>query len=181
VSAQNDARLTARDRKLAALLTVGLTDEAAGAKLGVSRRTVTRTKAKPGFRRLVDGLRDDAADRIVGALGEVAAEAVGTLRALLVAPGAAVQLGAVRTALEFLIRGREHAELARRIGDLERANDDPLPADAAGTGRGDPAGEPAGPGNAGPADAEPGTGAAGGGPVAGGAHPGAAAADAGGV
>lgn len=178
--APNDAKLAPRDRELAALLATGLSEPEAAARLHISRATVTRTKQKPGFRELVYAIRDDAADRIVGALGEVAADAVSTLRALLSAPSPAVKLGAVRTALEFLIRGREHAELARRIADLERADDSDTTGEA-GAGADDPPGESAEPSHPGATPAEPGAGATPGRPVAGGAHPGAAFPHAGGV
>src|SRR5690242_14463046 len=95
--------LSSRDRELAALLATGLTEVEAAARLNVAAVTVKRTKLKPGFREYVDAIRDDTAQRVVDALGTTATEAVTTLRALLASKSESVQLGAVRTALEYLI------------------------------------------------------------------------------
>lgn len=177
----NAAKLTQRDRQLAALLASGMTDEAAAQKIGVSRSTVTRTKAKAGFRELVSAIRDEAAERLVAVLGSIAVEAVVALRGLIASPSPTVRLGAVRANLEFFLRGREHTELTRRIADLEHADDDSLPPDAPGAAAGVAPGGATGPADAGTPPGGPGPGTAECRPVAGNAPPQPSAAHDGGV
>src|SRR4051812_18583940 len=118
------AKLSARDRQLAALLASGMTREEAGAQLKLSVSTVQRTMAKPGFAALVDSIRDEATEAGVDALRGLFSATVVRLGELVQSTNQMVALGGCRTVLEYLIRYREHAAGSRRLAELEREEDE---------------------------------------------------------
>ena len=135
-----------RERELAARLAAGQTYAEAGKALGMSERTISRCMTRSEFRALVDAIRDERVEAVVGSLGDASAEAIATLRRLLAEQSPMVRLGAVRTILEFLLRGREHVDLARRVADLERSDESAGPGEEAGS---DADRDPDGPADAG--------------------------------
>lgn len=169
--------LRGREGELVALLADGLTCGEAAKWMGVGLRTVERYAARPDTKRAVKELRDRRAADLIGGLGAAGGEAVATLRSLMANAPPGVKLGAARSVLEFLLKGRELVELAARVADLEQA-DAADAGDSAGEAGGGPEGGPAGGGHpvedqggpGGGADAggdDPGPVAAGLGPLAG--------------
>lgn len=112
--------LKGRERELAALLASGCRHTTAAEQLGVKLRTVERWAVKAEVKRLIAEFRDDRVQGVIDRLGDAGNDAVTTLRALLKSKSGMVQLGAARALLEYLLRGREHVELNRRVADLER-------------------------------------------------------------
>ena len=108
------------DEALLVTLACGATVENAARTAGMSVRTAQRRLAEPAFRKRLQDLRTDMAQRTGGMLTAAGMEAVKTLISLQDAAIAApVRLGAARTVLEFSIKLRETNELAERIAALE--------------------------------------------------------------
>jgi len=118
------------DEALLLALACGASVENAARTAGMSARTAQRRLAEPAFRKRLQDLRTDMAQRTGGMLTAAGMEAVKTLISLqdgsIAAP---VRLGAARTVLEFGIKLRENNELAERIAALE-AQAAPPPAGA---------------------------------------------------
>ena len=118
------------DEALLLALACGASVENAARIAGMSARTAQRRLAEPAFRKRLQDLRTDMAQRTGGMLTAAGMEAVKTLISLqdgsIAAP---VRLGAARTVLEFGIKLRENNELAERIAALE-AQAAPPPAGA---------------------------------------------------
>jgi hypothetical protein len=118
------------DEALLLALACGASVENAARTAGLSARTAQRRLAEPAFRKRLQDLRTDMAQRTGGMLTAAGMEAVKTLISLqdgsIAAP---VRLGAARTVLEFGIKLRENNELAERIAALE-AQAAPPPAGA---------------------------------------------------
>jgi hypothetical protein len=108
------------DEVLLLALACGASVENAARTAGMSVRTAQRRLAEPAFRKRLQDLRIDMAQRTGGMLTAAGMEAVKTLISLqdgsIAAP---VRLGAARTVLEFGIKLRENNELAERIAALE--------------------------------------------------------------
>jgi hypothetical protein len=101
-------------------LACGATVESAARTAGVSERTAFRRREDPEFRRRLERLRLDMAQRGAAMLTAAAMEAVKTLVDLLQSSKpAAARLGAARAILELGVRHREAAELSERIAALE--------------------------------------------------------------
>lgn len=117
-------RGTKSDALIAAALAAGATHEAAALAAGVSLRTVARRVADPAFRRAVDAEQDGILERFVGGAAGKLGAVLDRLAVLTESPKDLVALGACRTLADILIRVREHASLARRLRELERAADE---------------------------------------------------------
>lgn len=175
--------LRGREAEAVVLLADGLSNPEAAKWLNVGLRTVERFAALPETRRAVKELRDRRAADLVGGLTTAGSEAVGVLRQLMTSAPPGVRLGAARSVLEFLLKGRELVELAGRVAELEAGADErPGAGDSAGEAGGGPAGGPgggpdAGGGAGGPGERVP-AGEDAGRPVAGGTAEDSAATDA---
>jgi hypothetical protein len=117
------------DGVLIAALAAGRTTAEAAILAGVSESTVFRRKRNRKFRRAVDQARTEVLERAVGQLTDGTTEAVAELRTLVKgAESETVKLGAIRTALEFAIRGRDMLGLSRELdrlrAEVERAKDE---------------------------------------------------------
>ena len=117
------------DEALLVALACGASVENAARAAGMSPRTAQRRLAEPAFRKRLQDLRTDMAQRTGGMLTAAGMEAVKTLISLQDGSiAAAVRLGAARTVLEFGIKLRENNELAERIAALEAQAAPPPPA-----------------------------------------------------
>ena len=147
-------KLNARDRQIAALVAAGQTYGETATRLGLSERTVCRAMSRDAVRKLVDSIRDERVSAVVGTLGELSGTAAATLQGLMESGTQAVKLGAARAVFDYLIRGREHAQLAREIAELRKQCEEPaFGSDPAPEDRGGPADHAEGAGDAGgPAD-----------------------------
>ncbi len=116
----DDGDGNAADDRLALLLARGATKRHAARECGINVRTVYRRLERPEFRARVEHFRNEMLSQAVGRLTSIARKAVGTLEALLEDPNSTVRLGAARTVLTGLIDVQEHAEMARRLEELER-------------------------------------------------------------
>jgi hypothetical protein len=136
-------RKSAADALLAASLAAGASQEEAATAAGVSVRTVARRLADPAFRRLVDRAQDALLERFAGGMAGRLGSVLDRLAELVGSAKEVVALGACRTLADVLIRVREHTGLARRLGELERAADEPDgPAEGGGEEDGGPPDEP---------------------------------------
>jgi tRNA A37 N6-isopentenylltransferase MiaA len=109
-----------KDEVLILALACGATIEAAARQAGVSESTAYRRREDPTFRRRLQALRSDMAQRTTGMLTAAGMESVKTLLELQkpnVPPAA--RLGAARTVLELGMKMREFNELEERIAALE--------------------------------------------------------------
>ena len=101
-------------------LACGATQETAGQKAGLSRRTVARRLEEPDFRKRLEALRADMVQRATAMLTAAALEAVKTLLALQDATTpASTRLGAARTVIELGMKLREETDLSQRLTALE--------------------------------------------------------------
>jgi hypothetical protein len=113
------SRGRAEERLLNALAAGRSVREAARAA-AISERTAYRRLANPGFQKRLAALRDELITSALAELVGCASEAVCTLKGLLEAADARVQLGAVRTVLEQVLKLREALSLEQRLTELER-------------------------------------------------------------
>jgi hypothetical protein len=114
------------EEALLQVLACGATAESAASKCGVSRRTVCRRLEDPDFRRRLQKLRAEIAQRTSGALTAASTEAVRTLLELLkAAHSGTVRLGAARATLELGMKLRENVEFETRLAALEAATERP--------------------------------------------------------
>jgi hypothetical protein len=113
------------DSALVAALAAGLTVPKAAEQAGVSERTVYRRLKDGDFRAKVDQARTEAVSRTVGKLADLGTEAVDGVKALAnSATSESVKLGALRTILEYLLRGHEQYTLARQVEELKKQIDE---------------------------------------------------------
>ncbi len=108
------------DDALALDLAAGATRDDAARKAGVSPRTVFRRLADPAFRRKVEAARAELLERTVARLASLGPDSADTLQGLLQSADEKTRLGAVRTALEFMLRGHELHTLVRQVEELRR-------------------------------------------------------------
>jgi hypothetical protein len=109
------------DEAFLTAMACGATVESAARSAGISLRTATRRRADPDFQQRVRRIQSDIVERATGALTAISTEAVKALHALLQpSVPAAARLGAIRTALEMVIKFRENADFAGRIEALEQ-------------------------------------------------------------
>jgi hypothetical protein len=109
------------DHLILAALACGATMDQAGAKAGVSGRTVRRRLSQPGFRRKLNKFRSEMQLRTADQLSAASTEAVRTLVQLLnSASPPNTRLGAARSVVELGMKSREHADLSVRLGELEQ-------------------------------------------------------------
>jgi hypothetical protein len=134
-----------RDRGPAALaLASGKTIRDAAADAKVSERSVRNWLGDPLFIARVRELRNGMYTAAVGKLADLSGRAADTLGELLRNGTAQLKLQASRAVLEFGPKLREHAELAARLGELEKAvNGDDR--DAVSEANGDPGAGATGP------------------------------------
>jgi hypothetical protein len=110
----------AADEALLLALACGATVENAARSASLSERTVFRRLDEPEFRRRLQRMRDEMAQRTTASLTAAGLEAVRTLVDLLQSTKPpAVRLGAARGILELGVRLREASELTERISSLE--------------------------------------------------------------
>jgi hypothetical protein len=110
------------DARLIPALASGKSQEEAAASAALSRATVVRRLNDPAFRAEVRRVQSEMVEKVTGLLAEGAAEGARKLKELLSAESESVQLGAVRSLLDFSLRLREEAaaeELRQRIESLE--------------------------------------------------------------
>jgi seryl-tRNA synthetase len=112
------------DAAIIAALLCGATEEAAGAKAGVSARTVRRRLRIPAFVRKLRKRRAEMDVRSADQLTAARTEAIRTLLQLLQpANSASARLGAARAVLEASVKLRESADLHVRLTELEQRLD----------------------------------------------------------
>jgi len=108
------------DETLLMALACGATVENAARAAGVGPRTVQRRLNAPEFRKRLQALRRDIAERSTGALIAARLESMKTFLALqhpTIPP--AVRLGAARAVFEIGMRLHEYSEITERIAALE--------------------------------------------------------------
>ncbi len=107
------------DAVLVAALAAGATIQDAAKAATVSESTVRRRLNDAEFRRQVQDARGEILERTVGSLADATTRAVATLCVLLEAEAEPVRLGAARAILAEVVRLREHADLDRRMREIE--------------------------------------------------------------
>lgn len=124
-----DTKMVRHGRKRADdLLALGIArglpikDAAAGAAL--SERSAYRRASSAEFQDRVRALRGEMLASAVSAITATLGQATDTLSALLTAQSESVRLGAARTILEMGLKLREHADLERRLRELEERADE---------------------------------------------------------
>src|SRR5207253_558651 len=100
--------MPAGDADLIRLLATGLSYEAAGAELGLSKRTVIRRMKDPGFRAAVEAAGSERVESLVELLSGAATDSVKLLRSVVMDPSET-------TANQVRAAGIVLAELARRV------------------------------------------------------------------
>jgi hypothetical protein len=111
----------AADALILAALACGATADQAGAKAGVSARTVRRRLRTSAFRRKLNRLRSELQMRTADQLSAASTEAVRTMIQLMQpANPPNTRLGAARAVVELGMKSREHADLSIRLGELEQ-------------------------------------------------------------
>jgi hypothetical protein len=121
----------------------GANAAAAAKHAGCSVKTVQRRLKDPAFRSRVDARRAELVSNAIGRLSALGTLAGDVLGELLKSQSEKVRLGAARTALDFMIKGRDYERLSREMAELRRqveeanherdatpARDAPLAADA---------------------------------------------------
>jgi hypothetical protein len=109
------------DPLILAALVCGASSEQAGAKAGVSGRTVRRRLNNAAFRRKLNRVRNEMQMRTADQLSAAGTEAVRTLiRLMNAAAPPNTQLGAARSVVELGIKVRETADLAVRLTEVEQ-------------------------------------------------------------
>ena len=119
--------LSPRDSQIAALVASGLTYAEAGAQLKLSERTIRRAMERTELRAEVDRIRERTVEAGLGKLCDGFIAAVDELRRLVGSgePKDSVKLGAVRLAIESVLKVRESVVLAREVAELRRLLDEP--------------------------------------------------------
>src|SRR5262245_56284774 len=107
------------DEVLAGHLAAGLPHAQAAAKAGVSERTVRRRLANAKFRKLVEELKGEAVGRAVNILGRTMSGAAVELAKLLKSGDEKTRLQASKAIIELGLKARQHADLERRLDELE--------------------------------------------------------------
>ncbi len=109
------------DEILAAHLAAGLTVQEAAEAARLSPRTVGRKLQEPAFRRRLQEIRAEIADRVCGQLVNAATEAARVLQELLSASSDNIRLSAAKEILSAASRARSDGEFEQRIRELEEA------------------------------------------------------------
>jgi hypothetical protein len=129
------------DEAIVAALAAGGNVAAAARHARVSERTVHRRLEDPSFRAKVDQARTELVRQTVGRLAAVGVLATDKLHSLLGAKSEAVQLGAARAVLDYMLKAVDSDLLARQLVELreqveelrrERGNTSPPGGPAAG-------------------------------------------------
>jgi len=108
------------DQELVLALVCGASPENAAQKAGLSRRTVYRRLADPGFRAQVNEMRAEMVRRAAGMFTVAGMAAVKTLTTLQEsAVSESVRLGAARATIELGCKLRETVEWTERLSALE--------------------------------------------------------------
>ncbi|MBA4192519.1 MAG: hypothetical protein C0467_31515 [Planctomycetaceae bacterium] len=117
--AKQPADLTARERRMAAMVASGCTHEEVAAACRVSRATVTRAAKRPGFRELVTELHTAAANLAAGEFLEGAKEAGKVLRNLMNdGTPDAVRVSAAKAVADYALRFHTVTDLSAEIAAL---------------------------------------------------------------
>ena len=109
---------TARDETLIAYLARGAAHVQAAEAAGVSRSTVRRRLAVPGFRAAVEAERAEIRRRTADQLAALTGQALAALADLLGSENDPTKLGAVRLVLDMALRYTDAVELRRELADL---------------------------------------------------------------
>jgi len=104
---------------IAAALASGTSLGEAAEQFGVSRKTVQRYLARPGFQRLVARLRGELIATALGRMSQQMTRAADTIAALLDSDEQHIRLRAGRAMLSLGLRLRDSVEIADRIQHLE--------------------------------------------------------------
>jgi hypothetical protein len=88
---------------------------------GCCEKTVTRRLEDTSFRERVRAMRAEMLTCAVGRLAALGAKAADKLNDLLDSDRANVRLGAARTILEYMLKGREMLEVEERLQAVEAA------------------------------------------------------------
>ena len=105
---------------IAAALASGTSIGDAAEQFGVSRKTVQRYLARPGFQRLVARLRGELVATALGRMSQQMSRAADTIAALLDAEEPHIRLRAGRAMLSLGLRLRDSVDLGERVHELER-------------------------------------------------------------
>lgn len=111
----------AGEELLVAALAAGCSTVEAARRSGLSRRTVNRRLADPGFRREVTEARSRTVDAALGRVTESLAAAADALQTLLASESDAIRLGAARAIFEVAGKMRDSVEFEERLLKLEEA------------------------------------------------------------
>jgi hypothetical protein len=90
----------------------------------VSVKTVQRRLKDQAFRSQVDARRAELVSNAIGRLSALGTLAGDVLGGLLKSQSEKVRLGAARTALDFMIKGRDYERLSREVAELRRQVED---------------------------------------------------------
>jgi hypothetical protein len=108
-----------RDKLIASLLSEPTIAKAAAAAK-VSERTARAWMNEPEFMRAFRQERRRLIDGTIARLQERSVQAGSVLVSLLKSENEAIKLGAIRTLLEYAVRGQDTAEILQRIEELEQ-------------------------------------------------------------
>lgn len=111
---------SAADELLALQVAAGKTLAEAAQTAGVSESTVDRRQRDPEFRKRVAELRAEVVASATARLSSGLTKAADVLTALLESENAGIRLRAAKSVYELVMRGREHAELAEQVAELQR-------------------------------------------------------------
>lgn len=110
---------TTRAELLALAMARGLTLADAARSLSINERTARRWAEAPGFDGQVDALRRRLIDDTIGKLAGLAGKAAAKFEQLMETGSPTVQLGSAKAIMANLIEIQAHADMARRLAELE--------------------------------------------------------------
>jgi hypothetical protein len=109
------------DPLILAALACGASADQAGAKAGVSGRTVRRRLRDPAFRRKLNRIRGELKMRTADQLSAASTEAVRTMIQLMTSASPPnIRLGAARSIVELGMKTSEYADVSVRLNELEQ-------------------------------------------------------------
>ena len=102
-------------------LAVGDTYEQAAQACGCGLSTVKRRLKEPGFAEQVQSIRDELLRQASGLLASYCAAAAENLMRLVSNEDAKISLGSSKAIFDYLIKIREHDELAKKLDEIKTA------------------------------------------------------------
>ena len=120
---QREPRPDARTETLALLLSLGRSQKAAGAAVGITDRQVRNRLKDPKFQALIMEYRDQRVSQAIGGLVKLLPACPKALADIISdkTVHAAVRLQAIGLVLTHAIKLREHGDLSREARELEEA------------------------------------------------------------